>query len=118
MLYGNYFSEQLFYPEELFRLKISKKELIFQSRYFCTVSTFSEKMGKANFSEKQYSTVYTYFFWRTAFLERLLFQKTLPSIVATFSEELLFYNILFQKGYYFTATVPFHSCTTYLFVSN
>ena len=28
----------------LFRIKISKKELLFQSRYFCTVSTFSEKV--------------------------------------------------------------------------
>ena len=44
VLYGSYFSEQLFYPEELFRIKISKEELIFQSRYFCTVSTFSEKI--------------------------------------------------------------------------
>ena len=43
-LYGSYFSEQLFYPEELFRIKISKKELIFQNRYFCTVLTFSEKI--------------------------------------------------------------------------
>ena len=42
-LYGSYFSEQLFYPEELFEIKISKKELIFQSRYFCTVSTFFRK---------------------------------------------------------------------------
>ena len=30
--------------EELFRIKISKKELLFQSRYFCTASTFSEKL--------------------------------------------------------------------------
>ena len=40
------------------------------------------------------------------------------STAATFSEYLLFYNILFQKSYYFTATVSFHSYTTYLFVSN
>ena len=46
----------------------------------------------------------TYFFWRVFFLEQLLFQKTLPSIAATFSEELLFYNIFFQKSYYFLAT--------------
>ena len=58
------------------------------------------------------------FFWKAAFLERLLLQKTLPSITATFSEELLFYNVLVQKTYYFTATVPFHRCTTYLFFSN
>ena len=36
--YGSYFSQQLFNLEELFRIKISKKELIFQRRYFCTVS--------------------------------------------------------------------------------
>ena len=36
---------QLFFgTEELFRIKISKKELLFQSRYFCTASTFSEKL--------------------------------------------------------------------------
>ena len=59
-----------------------------------------------------------YFFWRTVFLERQLFQKTLPSVAATFSEELLFYNVLFQKSYYFTTMVPFHSYTSYLFVNN
>ena len=32
------------FSEELFKIKISKKELLFQSRYFCTVSTFSEKL--------------------------------------------------------------------------
>ena len=37
-LCGSYFSE------ELFRIKISKKELLFLSRYFCTASTFSEKL--------------------------------------------------------------------------
>ena len=35
---------QLFFSEKLFRIKISKKELLFQSRYFCTASTFSEKL--------------------------------------------------------------------------
>ena len=32
------------FSEELFRIKISKKKLLFQSRYFCTASTFSEKL--------------------------------------------------------------------------
>ena len=32
------------FSEELFTIKISKKELVFQSRYFCTASTFSEKL--------------------------------------------------------------------------
>ena len=43
ILYGNYSSGHLFYPEKLFRIKISKKELIFHSRYFCTVSTFHKR---------------------------------------------------------------------------
>ena len=33
-----------FFSEELFWLKISKIELLFQSRYFGTASTFSEKL--------------------------------------------------------------------------
>ena len=43
----------------LFRITISKKELLFQSRYFCTVSTFSKRyiMEKANFSEKEFSVL-------------------------------------------------------------
>ena len=43
-------------------IKISKIQLFFQSRYFCTVSTFPEKKDFGNFSEKQYSAVYTYFY--------------------------------------------------------
>ena len=35
VLYGSYVSEQLFFS--LFRIKISKKELLLQSRYFYTV---------------------------------------------------------------------------------
>ena len=73
-------------------------------------------LEKTDFLENQF--LHNSFFWRAVFLEQLLFQKTLPSIAGTFSEELLFYNILFQKSYYFTATVPFYSYTSYLFVSN
>ena len=46
----------------------------------------------------------TYFFWRAVFLEQLLFQKTLPSIAATFPEELLFY---------FTLEFLFYSCGSF-----
>ena len=45
----------------------------------------------STFSEKIDSAVYTYFFWRTAF------QKTLLSVAATFSEELLFYNTFSEE---------------------
>ena len=43
-----------FFLEELFRIKISKKELLFQSRYICTASTFSKKLhfGKNWFFRK------------------------------------------------------------------
>ena len=89
------------------------------TRYFCTVSTLSEKLhfGKNQVFRRAIFHI-TYFFWRAAILQRLLIQKTLPFIAATFSEELLFYNIFFQKSYYFTAAVSFHSYTSYLFVSN
>ena len=55
----------------------------------------------------------TYLFWKATFLEGLLFQKRLPSIAATFSEKPLSQNILFQKSYYFTATLFLHSNTSY-----
>ena len=112
-------SEQLFFSEELFRIKTSKKELLFESRYFCTASTFSEKLhfGKSWYFRKVIFRI-AFFFWRAAFFERLIFQKTLPSISAALKEELLFYNMLFQKSYYFTGTLPFHSYTSFLFVSN
>ena len=87
----------VFFSQDLFRIKISKKELLFQSRYFCTASTFSEKphfVKKLIFEKINFRI--TYFFQRAVYLEKLLFQKTLPSIAATFLEELLFYNILFR----------------------
>ena len=69
-------------------------------------------MEKANISEKQYS----YY---------LLFPESCLFRVATFSKDVTFYSILFrraffnillQKSYYFTATFPFHSYTSYLLV--
>ena len=36
---------------------------------------------------------------------------------ATFSKELLYYNILFQRRYFFTASLPFHRYTSFLSVS-
>ena len=105
----NYLGERYLKKSKFFKAGTSAQYQLFQKSY---------SLEKANFSEKQFSAVYTYFFWKATFLERLLLQKTLLPVAATFSEELLFYNILFQKSYYFTATVPFHSYTSYLFVSN
>ena len=56
------------------------------------------------------------------FLESYLFraatfQRTLPSVAATFSEEVLSHNILFQKSCSFTAPPSLHNYTYYLSVS-
>ena len=102
------------FSEELFKIKISKKELLFQSRYFYTASTFSEKLHLGKKLIFQKSNIPHYLL----FLESCHFRAAAFSKDATFSEELLFYNILFQKSYYFTVTIPLHSYTCYLFVSN
>ena len=89
--------QTLLHNISFFRRATSSKKLIFQIKNI-TYSTFSEELP---------------------FLEGPLFQKTLPSITATFSEELLSNKILFfQKNCYFTATLPLHSHTYYLSVSN
>ena len=92
---------------ELFRIKISTEELLFWSRYFSTGSTFSEKLHleKDNFSEKYYSALPT-FLKEATFYGSWLFRRA------------TFYNILFQKSYYFMATIPFHSYISYLSVFN
>ena len=96
----NYFS--------LFRIKISKNSNFFEAGTSAQYQHFQKSymLEKANFSEKQYSALH-YFFWTAAFLERLLFQKTILFIAAAFSE-LLFYNIPFQRSYYFPAILSFH----------
>ena len=103
--------------KDLFRTKISTEALLFQIRYFCTASTISEELhfGKKRIFQKRNIPHYS-LFWRATFLERLIFQKTLSSMAVKFSEELFFYNILFQKSYHFTATLSFHSYTSYLSV--
>ena len=50
-------------------------------------------------------------FLEATFFEQSLFQNTLPSVAATFSEELFSHNILFQKSCYFIATPSLHSYT-------
>ena len=91
------FGTATFLAEELLRIKISTAELLFPSRYFCTASTFSEKLhfGKKHFRKAIFRI--TYFFWRATFLERLLFQKILPSMAAQFSQEPLFTTYFFRR---------------------
>ena len=104
---------------EGFRTKISFYGKSTFSKHSCTASTFSEELrfGKSYFFIKTIFWI-TYYFWRATFLERLHFQKALSSIAAIFSEEPIFHNLPFQESYYFTATLPFQSHTSYLLVSN
>ena len=105
--------------EELFRTKINIYGKSTFSKHFCAASTFSEELrfGKSYFFIRTIFWI-THYFWRATFLERLHSQKALSSIAAIFSEEPIFHNLLFQGSYYFTATLPFQSHTSYLLVSN
>ena len=102
-----HFSRTTLFLEKLL-LHTFSEWLLRHNSYIFGAAIFPEQLLLSPFSE-QSSAIFriTYFFWRAAFLERLLFQKTIPLIAATFSEELLFYNTLFQKNYYFTATLLF-----------
>ena len=50
------------FSQELFRIKLCKKELLFQSRYFCTASTFSKRVrfGKNWFFRRSVSSLLTF----------------------------------------------------------
>ena len=132
------FSQELFFQNSFFsgakilqssqflRIGNSLRQLLFGTAFFFRRNCRALKKSyffkarhqpeKTDFSENQFPRYLL--FLESGLLEQLLFQKTLPSIEASFSNEILFYNILFQKSYYFTATVPFHSYTSHLFVSN
>ena len=105
--------------EELFRIKLYKKELLFQSRHFCTASTFSEKLrsGKNRFFRKSIYALPT-------FSGELSFQSNY-----FFKRRYLLQKLPFEKGYFFTtcffrrvaiSQLRFLSTvnTSYLFVSN
>ena len=75
----------IFFSEELFWIKISKKELLFQTRYSCIASTFLEKLlfGKKLIFQKSNIPHYL------LFLESCLFRAT------TFSKDATFYSSCF-----------------------
>ena len=135
---SSYFSEQLLLlRSSVSGIVTSSQQLFFQNIYFLEAKLLPSnhflRIGSSlgqlllahfriTFSKKLIfqikNILYTYFSWRTTFLERLLFQKTLPFIAATFSEELRSDIITFQRSCYFTATLTLHSYTYYLSVSN
>ena len=89
-----------------------------QKSYFCEADSsaqhqfFQRKQDfeKGYFFRKAKFRI-TYFFRRATFL--MPFSSIATSIEAIFSEELIFYNIPFQKSYYFTGILLFHSYTSY-----
>ena len=118
--------QQLFFQNSyFFRAKLLPKSHFLRISSYYTAVTFwnSYLFGKeqllhsikfferATFCEKL-------IFWRSNNPHYLFFRKTVLSITATFSKELLFHNMLFQKKYNFTATLPFHSCTSCVSVCN
>ena len=102
------FGTAAFLAGELFRIRHQQKSYTFEVGTSAQYQLFQKSfiLEKVNFSEKQYSALPA--FLEAAFLERLLFQKILPSIAATFSQKLFFHNILFLKSYCFISTLPFH----------
>ena len=106
-----------FLVEGLLRIKISTEELLFRSRYFCTTSTFSEKLhfGKKPFFYENNIPYYplfleSYFFRVATFSKDVIFHSSYLFRIATF------HNILLQKSYYFAATLSFPQLH-FLFIS-
>ena len=93
-----FFRTATFSEDKLTRMKTSTEELLFRSRYFSTHhQTFqnSDTFNKAT-SSKDGLFQKNYFFTE-ARTQHLLFQENFFLRAATFSKQLLFYNIIFQK---------------------
>ena len=94
---GEITQNKVFTEELLCRNSTSAQHQLFQKSYF----------EKANFSEKKYSAF-------SIFLESYLFRATIFSKGTTVYNSYLFrratsHKILFQKSFFFTATLPLHS---------
>ena len=92
--------------------------------FFCAGSTFSEALLFGKINNLHYLLFLNSYFARVvAFWKELTFHSSYFFRRATFSEhnfpeELLFHNILFQKRYYFTVKLLFHSYNSYSSVTN
>ena len=92
------------FSEELFRLKISKRELLLWSRYFCTASAFWELLyfGKKMIFQRSNSPHYL------LFLESCVFGATTFSKDPTFYSSYLFRRATFLQ-HTFSEELLFHS---------
>ena len=106
------FSQDLFFrTATFFRPKLLPSNHILRIRNFLAQLPFETATYRRAAFSKQILLHNKNFFKKVKFWKNLLFQKSniycalptfsgrLPSIAATFSEELLFYNIPFQKSY-------------------
>ena len=97
------FSEQLLLRlKNFFRIKISTEKLLFLCRHFQTVSNFSRHI----------------YYDQNYLFEKVFFQWSFFFGRGTFSEGLLFHNIIVQTRYLFTGPLTFHNCMSYLLASN
>ena len=108
-------SKQLvFRKTNLSKIKLSTEGLLFKSKYCYIVTNISEQLlfDKVTSSKEVLSP--NGCFWNKLvfnFPQYLLFLESFFFKIPadTFTEKLLFHNILFRKRYLFTVTLPFHS---------
>ena len=112
--YSYFFDGGIFQNTTVFRRPTFSKQVLLHCINFLRRATF----WKTVIFQKSNIPHYLLFLENYLFIVATFSKDVIPSIEATFSEELLFYNKLFQKSYYFTATPPFHSHTSSLSVSN
>ena len=115
---ASFSGQPFFWGTNLFKIKISTEEFLFQSRSFFATSIFSEQLlfqlsylfketlfQKSCFIRKSIGL-------RIYFLGELLFESSYFLKRAT-----LYYNIFLLRRYFFTAPLPFHRCTSFSSVS-
>ena len=127
---GVSFSEQLLFQSETSTEQPFRKPLtavVFRGSYFFRRNYLGQRYLKKNYVIKAGTSAQHQPFQKSnipdylLFLESCLFRAAIFSKDATFYSSyifrrVIFYNILFQKSDFFTATPPFHSYTSYLFI--
>ena len=99
-----------FVAEELIRIKISAEELLFQSRYLCTASAFSEELHfrKRQFLRKQMFNI-TYFFRAATFIKIRYLLQLLSCQKSYFLTTYFFRRVtISQLRFLFTATLTIY----------
>ena len=112
------FEATIFLAKELFRKKDIYRRTTFSKLFLHIINFFRKATFWKKLLIQKSNALYYLLFLESCLFRAAAFSKDATFYSITFSGDLLFYKILFRKSYYFTATLPFHSYTTYLFVSN